>query len=585
MRSVAKPGLLRAVPSKTPDRTTNGQPKKKLRLVARAGEPTPLPVKPPRVTPIATPPLIERGRAELTLAQMAQKFPEASSVSEAQRTQLALIQGLLEPKSCFIAQFAASKGQLQVATVRGRNEARIKAVAPGEGPIGRAFSEGKIVREGNLVAIPLQADPALGCLVLLSCKHGASDELYAALAAQLTAAWEFARLRDDSARRNKDLQTAVAGLKSLEKNREDLLSNVSHDLKNPLTTIKAYLSMVLRAKLGDVTEKQQKALETCERNADRLLRMINDLLLISRLQSGKMDLNERPFGLKAVAEEIVQAAAPLAEQAKVRLTLLRCPEVFVRGDRERICEAVHNLVENAIHASAPQSEVVLSIGADESGQAIFAVKDHGPGLSEEEQRHLFEAYHRPKAGAGSRGLGLPIAAKIVHLHGGRIDITTKPDEGSTFQLCLPMFAGAVTPPPSTMQERRAGGILLVEDDADCREVVQQVLEQEGYRVLATSGAGEARAVLGHIKPGLVLLDLRLRDEDGRSVLQFIRETEALADVPVYIVSGSSEIGSLGNGQGVERIDGYFEKPLQLPKLLDTVAAVVRPSRKSPEPQA
>jgi CheY-like chemotaxis protein len=112
-------------------------------------------------------------------------------------------------------------------------------------------------------------------------------------------------------------------------------------------------------------------------------------------------------------------------------------------------------------------------------------------------------------------------------------------------------------------------------------MLQQVLEQEGYYVMSTSGAQEARAVLSHTHPAMVLLDLRLSQEDGRSVLHYIRETEPLKDIAVYIISGASEVASLSAGQGLDRIDGFFEKPIQLPRLLDTVASVVRPSRRQP----
>jgi DNA-binding response OmpR family regulator len=171
--------------------------------------------------------------------------------------------------------------------------------------------------------------------------------------------------------------------------------------------------------------------------------------------------------------------------------------------------------------------------------------------------------------------------KILTLHGGRVEATSTLGEGSTFQMVLPMFAGAISSPEQLQSAPRAGGILLVEDDADCREVLQQVLEQEGYRVMAASRADEARSILSHIRPAMVLLDLRLSEEDGRSVLHFIRETPSLADVVVYLISGASDLASLSAGQGKDRIDGFFEKPLQLPRLLDTVAAVVRPSRQGP----
>lgn len=402
-----------------------------------------------------------------------------------------------------------------------------------------------------------------------------------ALAAHLTSATEFARLRDDADRRNKDLQTAITGLKSLERQREDLLSNVSHDLKNPLTTIKAYLNMLSGSKLGELNEGQAKAVAVADRNADRLLRMISDLLLISRLQSGKMELNQKPFGLKALVEEVQQALRPMADALNIELRLKRSPEAFVRGDRERVSEALYNLIDHALGTSPKGTSVEVAI-SDRNGLAVVSVSDCGPSITEDEAVRMFDAYARPR-GSGpqqTHGLGLPIAAKILQLHGGRVEaegIATGAATGTTIRASLPLFAGAVAP-IRPAPERRAGGILLVEDDADCREVLQQVLETEGYRVVGVDSAADARAVLENIRPGLVLLDLRLRDEDGTSVLHFIRERPALADIPVYLVSGSSEVASLGKGTGKDRIDGFFEKPLQLPKLLDMVASVVTPSR-------
>lgn len=514
---------------------------------------------------------------EAAFIQLAEDTRKATSVPDAQKALLGVIHTLFDAKASFLTQYFPDKEQLDVIAVRGRNDPRIRACAPGEGPIGTAFSQLQPVRDDGLIAVRIGgADEPLGCLAIVGARHDVSDTILAALAAQVATGWTFARLRDDMARRNKDLQTAVAGLKALEKNREELLSHVSHDLKNPLTTIKAYLAMLGKAKLGELPEKAVRAVETCDRNADRLLRMISDLLLISRLQSGKMDLTQRPFGLREVTEDVVNAVIPAAERVRVSIRLKRGAEVFVRGDRERLMEALHNLIDAAVHFSQPSSTVVVSIHSD-SAAATLQIRDGGTGLTPEETEHLFDPYYQPRTGASQiAGLALPIVARIVQLHGGKLEAHSKPGEGSTFLLALPVFAGAVHAPPE--RERRSGGVLLVEDDADCREVLQQVLEEEGYRVLAVPTASEARAMLETIRPGIVLLDLRLRDEDGRSVLRFIRQTEALRELPVYLISGASELASLGSGVGDERVDGFFEKPLQLPKLLDTVAAAVRPTR-------
>jgi signal transduction histidine kinase len=518
--------------------------------------------------------------AARALEQMAEAITRTPSLAEAQKIQLGVVANLLGARSAFFAEYAHHRDLLEVATVRGRNEPRIAAVHPKEGPVGNAFAENEIVREGDLTAVPVHgASGSLGVLVLIACKMDAPDALLEALAAQAGAAWEHAKLREDTARREKDLQTAVAGLKSMEKNREEMLSNVSHDLKNPLTTVKAYLAMLGQGRLGTLAEKQLHAVQVAERNADRLLRMLNDLLLLSRLQSGKMQLASRPFGLKILVTDVLQALASAGELARVRLTLASAPEVFVKGDRDRLFEAVHNLVEHALFLCQEGGEVRVDVASDQ-GVAVLSVQDDGMGLPPEDVEGLYDAFHRSRTGPGSSvGLGLPIAAKVLQLHGGRLEAESAPGQGTVRRMVLPAFAAQV----GLAEENRsataqAGHILLVEDDRDCREVLQELLEQEGYSVVSAAGAEEARALLEGLRPAMVLLDLRLSEEDGRSVLRHLRGQAELTETPVYIISGASEVASLSTGTGLDRIDGFFEKPLHLPKLLDTVASVVRPVR-------
>jgi CheY-like chemotaxis protein len=223
--------------------------------------------------------------------------------------------------------------------------------------------------------------------------------------------------------------------------------------------------------------------------------------------------------------------------------------------------------------------VEVALSSESTGLATVSIRDDGKGIGEADLEHIFDSYYRGQ-GLGAKGavhgLGLPVAAKIVQLHGGRIEVRSVEGQGSTFETFLPAFAAAVrdlpdAPPP------RPGEILLVEDDRDCREVLQQVLEETGHSVIAASTTSEAIATLDALRPAMVLLDLRLSSEDGRSVLHHIRKTAPLSKVPVYMISGATEISSLTEGQGIDRIDGFFEKPINLNKLLGTVATVVRPT--------
>src|SRR5262249_3763565 len=174
---------------------------------------------PPGPAPAGTAPTPDA--AAQALRRMAEAVHKTPSRAEAQKTQLQAVANLLGARSAFLVEYAPLRDRLEVAAVRGRNEARISAVHPQEGPVGEAFAEARVVREDDLTAVPIQgAHGPLGVLAVMACKVDAPDALLEVLAAQMAAAWEHARLREDTARREKDLQTALAGLKSMERNRE-----------------------------------------------------------------------------------------------------------------------------------------------------------------------------------------------------------------------------------------------------------------------------------------------------------------------------------------------------------------------------
>src|SRR5512132_2769079 len=164
------------------------------------------------------------------------------------------------------------------------------------------------------------------------------------------------------------------------------------------------------------------------------------------------------------------------------------------------------------------------------------------GLPPDDIEGLFDSFHRSRTGPGaSVGLGLPVTAKIVQLHGGRVEAQSVLGQGTVRRIVLPAFAAQVgVAEEAHGSAAQAGHILLVEDDRDCREVLQELLEQEGYSVVSAAGAEEARNLLEGMRPAMVLLDLRLSEEDGRSVLRHVRSQPEFAELPVYIISGASE---------------------------------------------
>lgn len=518
-----------------------------------------------------------------TLSRLADCLHDASHPQDALRKHLQVVFELASPRAAFVSLYEPERNLLVVAEQRGRSVPEIAAVVPGEGPGGRAFVSGEVVRDQSLIAVPLHArDRILGLLTLVGPRTDAADAVWLAIGRHLAAALHQAETQHAGLRRTRDLETAVSGLRSLERDRDELLGNVSHELKNPLTTIKAYLAMVRRERLGPLTDKQREAVDVCDRNADRLLRLINDMLLTSRLHAGRMTLDQKPFGLRGLVDEVVRTLGPIADDAKVTVQIARSGELFVKGDRDRMREVLANLVENAILFNRPGGRVEIALAAD-SGVASLSVRDTGPGIDAEDLPRIFDRFYRGRSALERRtgsGLGLAICRQIVHLHGGSIDARSVPGEGSIFTVRLPLFAGAVVSAgaPEETAQVAGSGILLVEDDDDCRDVLQQLLESDGFGVVSANTLDEALRTLGAMTPGLVLLDLRLGGSDGRKVLQHIRAEPRLKETPVFVISGAVESAAGFNWDGDERIDGFFEKPLNLQRLMGHIHALLRPEK-------
>ena len=519
--------------------------------------------------------------------RMAQCLVEAKSPSDATKRHLAVVQELSGAKAVFISILDGVRNVLAVSAVRGRITAAVSVATPGEGIIGAAFASARLAedRDGGHVAIPLcEAGKPYAVLSLLSPRLKATAEVWQAVADHLTAGVMVAELRDAATRRTRDLETAVAGLRSLDRAHDELLGNVSHDLKSPLTTVKAYLGMARKEKLGPLNDKQKQAFEICERNADRLLRLINEMLLMSRLQAGRMTLDSKPFGLKGLLEEAALAMAPLAEGAGVTVKVARAGEIFIKGDRDRMREAVVNLLENGIHYGRKGGKVEMVVRG-EAGVATLQISDDGVGVAPVDLPHVFDRFYKGQGRSkrSGAGLGLALVRQIARLHGGSVSMHSVLNEGTQITLKLPLFAGAValTEVPLDEAEPLGGeGILLVEDDDDCREVVKQVLESEGFSVAAMAGLEDANRYLSASRPGLVLLDLRLGGSDGRSLLKRIREDQRLAHTPVFVISGAADSEAGFAYDGPERIDGFFEKPLNMQRIIERVRATVRPVEQS-----
>jgi signal transduction histidine kinase len=238
----------------------------------------------------------------------------------------------------------------------------------------------------------------------------------------------------------------VTARRDAERMKDEFSALVSHELRTPLTSIIGYLELLRDEAEGDADDPaaRQRAqfLTVVDRNARRLLRLVGDLLFVAQVEAGKLSLEEGDVDLERVAHESVEAAAPRAADAGVELTLDSEPVPLVRGDRDRLAQALDNLVSNAIKFTPEGGRVVVRLFRHED-RAVLEVSDTGIGISKPDLERLFQRFFRTQRATSAAipgfGLGLTIAQAIVHGHDGQISVHSLDGEGTTFRIELPLL--------------------------------------------------------------------------------------------------------------------------------------------------
>jgi PAS domain S-box-containing protein len=230
-------------------------------------------------------------------------------------------------------------------------------------------------------------------------------------------------------------------LRELDRLKDEFVALVSHELRTPLTSIRGYLELVLDGEAGDVSDEQRQFLAVVERNADRLLALVGDLLFLAQIEAGKLTLEVGAVDVGAIASESVDAARPQADDKDITLSLAVGPVPLLAGDGARIGQLVDNLVSNAVKFTPEGGRVDVRARA-RNGTAVIEVRDSGIGIPVEEQERLFERFFRSSNAAERQipgtGLGLAISKAIVEAHGGAIAVKSEVDVGTTFKVSLPI---------------------------------------------------------------------------------------------------------------------------------------------------
>jgi signal transduction histidine kinase/CheY-like chemotaxis protein len=340
-------------------------------------------------------------------------------------------------------------------------------------------------------------------------------------------------------------------LRRLDELKSEFLAMVSHELRTPLTSIVGYSRLLLRQVHGSLTPKQLEHQEAIFRGAQRLSDLINDLLDVSRLEAGRIELTPRPTDLRQVADQVatVVAVAASARRIVVR-SVLPADLPPVQADPSRLQQILVNLVGNAVKFSKPGGEVRL-LGGRHRDQVWVAVEDNGVGIAKDELARIWDPFYQVESPMrrrhGGSGLGLAIVRRLVELHGGVVRAESEGESrGSRFTFTLPVAVAPVTADapvtaPAPLEPVLAGrDVLIVEDELLNQELMRAVVEDllGGHARLCEHGEECLRLTREH-PPALILLDLMLPGMSGWEVARRLRQDPATASVPIIAVSALS----------------------------------------------
>ena len=367
-------------------------------------------------------------------------------------------------------------------------------------------------------------------------------------------------------------------LKELDKLKSDFVSNVSHELRTPLTAIKGSVDNMLDGLTGDLNEKQSRYLVRIKSNTDRLARLINDLLDLSKIEAG-IKLKPTNLDLVTIAREVIESLRPLAAEKLINYRQLNLLESALDAwaDPDRIAEVLMNLLGNAIKFTPNDGTVSLSLQRNGTEWVKVSVADTGPGIPSEEANRIFDKFYQVTQAKNQKavgtGLGLSITKALVEMHGGKIWLESEVGKGSIFSFTLPAEQPAEIQLTLPLKEIHMGlRVLLVDDEEDIVEVIRDRLEAYGFSVTTARTGLEALKILSVEKFDGIFLDVKMPEMGGIEALEEIRKTDK--QIPIIIITASStrEAAIEATAKGANE---YVLKPFEWQELKDKIEKVYK----------
>ena len=343
----------------------------------------------------------------------------------------------------------------------------------------------------------------------------------------------FRTLAAAVAERETGLRDDIRQLREVERLKTEFVSTVSHELRTPLTAIRGALGLVLAGTTGAVAPKTRDLLQIGLQNTERLIRLINDILDVERIESGHLFVRREPCELADILRTTVESLRTVAMETQVGLALEVEATAVVTGDPDRLVQVFTNLISNAVRFSPRGESVTVTLRTTPTSAVVF-VSDHGPGIPLEFRRRIFGKFQQadPSGAAGGAGLGLAIVRAIVERHGGSIRFDSAPGHGTTFIAEFPYTAPTTSSAPTSQSDHR---LLVVDDDRDMLSVLRSLCEPLGA-VTAVGSPDEAWRALTSTPFDAVVIDPSAPGSPGMDLVKRLRRLPSYADVPVLVFS-------------------------------------------------
>jgi len=378
----------------------------------------------------------------------------------------------------------------------------------------------------------------------------------------------------------KELDEKNQQLQELNRLKSQFLANMSHELRTPLNSIIGFSGIILQGLSGEINDEQRKQLGMVYDSGKHLLSLINDVLDLSKIAAGRVEVIPETFYLTEVIDSVMAMIAPLATGKNLKLVTTNIPpaDFEIYSDKNKVKQILINLLNNAVRFTQRGQIEINTNFPPEDNELEISVSDTGIGIKKEALDYIFDEFRQVEgtvvSDKGGVGLGLSISKKLVELLGGKIWAESEYGVGSKFTFSLALQVPKAEPVKAAIPEEAEVTkplVLTIEDDPKAQEVLRIYLEDSGYQVLQAYKGTEAIKLAKEYKPYAITLDIIMPSRDGWDILQELKSTPGTAGIPVIIVSivDSRELGlSMG-------AIAYLVKPIEPDELIKVLGSIER----------